>query len=124
MAVDKEVKKRQLAGNFNQQKVFTLVKMEGAEMPTLSTPKKFVISRSDVSGKYEIEARKATSTSDSTKQLSSWNNQAAAGEEPISWYPMRTLGWSQLVIVYVLVSEVYTINLLVYLTFLYLYQPI
>ena len=83
MAVDKEVKKRQLAGNFNQQKVFTLIKLEGAKMPMLNTPKKFVIRRSDVSGKYEIEASKATPTSDSTKQLSSWYDQAATGKEPI-----------------------------------------
>ena len=52
-------------------------------MPMLNTPKKFVIRQSDVSGKYEIEASKATPTSDSTKQLSSWYDQAATGKEPI-----------------------------------------
>ena len=85
MAVDKEVKRRQLAGNFNQQKMFALVKLEGAEMPAsnaqaLNIPKKFVIRRSDVSEKYELEVNKAPPPSDSTRQLSSWNEQAASGE--------------------------------------------
>lgn len=85
MAVDKEVKRRQLAGNFNQQKMFALVKLEGAEMPASSAQasnaqKKFVIRRSDVSGKYELEVNKAPPPSDSTRQLSSWNEQAASGE--------------------------------------------
>ena len=85
MAVDKEVKRRQLAGNFNQQKMFALVKLEGAEMPASNAQasniqKKFVIRQSDVSGKYELEVNKAPPPSDSTRQLSSWNEQAASGE--------------------------------------------
>ena len=72
MAVDKEVKRRQLAGNFNQQKVFVLLKLEGAQTPMLSTQSKFTIKRSDVSGKYELEASGAPPPSLSTQELSSW----------------------------------------------------
>jgi len=74
MAVDKEVKRRQLAGNFNQQKVFALLKLEGAQTPMLSTERKFVIKRSDVSGKYELEASGAPPPSVSTQELSSWRD--------------------------------------------------
>ena len=74
MAVDKEVKRRQLAGNFNQQKVFALLKLEGAQTPMLSTERKFVIKRSDVSGKYELEASGAPPPSASTQELSSWRD--------------------------------------------------
>lgn len=81
MAVDKEVKRRQLAGNFNQQKMFAQVKVDGAQIPASSANKKFVIRRSDVSGKYELEVNKAPPPSDSTQQLSSWNEQPASGEQ-------------------------------------------
>lgn len=81
-AVDKEVKKRQLAGNFNQQKMFALVKTEGEQMPVSNAAqKKFVIKRSDVSGKYELEVNKAAPPSASTQQLSSWNEQSVVGKE-------------------------------------------
>lgn len=80
-AVDKEVKKRQLAGNFNQQKMFALVKTEGEQMPVSNAAqKKFVIKRSDVSDKYELEVNKAAPPSASTQQLSSWNEQSAVGK--------------------------------------------
>ena len=72
MAVDKEVKRRQLAGNFNQQKVFVLLKLEGAQTPMLSTERKFLIKRSDVSGKYELEASGAPPPYSSMQELSSW----------------------------------------------------
>ena len=81
MAVDKEVKRRQLAGNFNQQKMFALVKVEESQTSSaLNAQKKFVIRRSDVSGKYELEVNKAAPPSASTQQLSSWNEQSATGE--------------------------------------------
>jgi len=76
MAVDKEVKRRQLAGNFNQQKVFVLLKLEGAQTPMLSTQRKFTIKRSDVSSKYELEAG-AAPPSVSTQELSLWRESGA-----------------------------------------------
>ena len=79
MAVDKEVKRRQLAGNFNQQKVFALLKLEGTQTP-MSNKQKFLVKRSDVSGKYELEVTKAPPYSASTQKLSSWNEQAGPGE--------------------------------------------
>ena len=81
MAVDKEVKRRQLAGNFNQQKVFALLKLEGTQTPMSNTQKKFLVKRSDVSGKYELEVTKAPPYSASTQKLSSWNEQAGSGEQ-------------------------------------------